>query len=327
MSMPIKQEIIRKLKKIVFSDGTKMSARSSDIIIKGSNVGFSLDITNITLDEANSLRSQALAELSKLDDIDKINIVLTSNESKKESASKAKIHIENVDKLIVVAAGKGGVGKSTITALIAQKLSKEGKKVGILDADIYGPSIPAIFSLSGKPEIVDNKMMPLKEYGIEINSIGFLTDASSAISWRGPMISKALYQLLSLTKWNDLDYLLIDTPPGTGDIHLSLMQNYYIDSVIMVTTPQRISSIDVDRSINLYQKFNIPIKGIIENMSVYEDSVGKKINIFPGNNANNLAKKYDIPLLAKLPLMPALATACDSGKKLDEFLSLIQIKL
>ena len=129
------------------------------------------------------------------------------------------------------------------------------KKVGLLDADIYGPSIPSIFDLKGKPELVNKRMIPLCNYNVKVNSIGFITDPLSSISWRGPMTSKALYQLISLTNWGQLDYLIIDTPPGTGDIHLSLLQNYVTAGVIMITTPQKISAIDVQRTINLYRKF------------------------------------------------------------------------
>jgi len=313
--------------KLLFSDGSSVNSRSSDAVINKNNLGFSIDISGINLDEAEKIRALTINEIKIQEGFEKISIVLTSMRASRKD-EKPKLHIENVKEIIVVAAGKGGVGKSTISALLAHKLKNEGKKVGIIDADIYGPSIPNIFNLSGKPELEDSKMLPLENYGIYVNSIGFLTDPSASVSWRGPMTSKALYQLLSLTKWPDLDYLIIDTPPGTGDIHLSLLQNYIIDKVIMVSTPQKIAEIDVTRAINLYKKFNVPIAGIIENMSYYIDpSSGKEINIFAGDSSNKISKEHNIPILTKLAITPKLSTACDSGANLKEFISLLSFEI
>lgn len=307
---------------IKLSDGTSVQDRSSNIITRGNNVGFSLDVTGLKQEEAQLIQKITNEKLKAIKTIDKISIVLTSSKpiSQSTKQEKAKIHIENVDKVILVASGKGGVGKSTIAALLAYQLSAYGKKIGIIDADIYGPSIPHMFGLNGKPELDGNKMIPLENYGICINSIGFLTEASASISWRGPMVSKALYQLLSLTKWGNLDYLIVDTPPGTGDIHLSLLENYIIDNVVMVTTPQEISAIDVTRSINLYKKFNIPISGIIENMSYYEEpETGQKINLFAGDAGEKLARENNIELLAKIPICPDLSQMCDLGQNFKEY--------
>jgi len=151
---------------------------------------------------------------------------------------------------------------------------------------------------------------------VEVISIGFLVQSDSAIAWRGPMASKAIYQLLSLTEWGNLDYLIIDTPPGTGDIHLSILENYQIDGVIMVTMPQQISGIDVEKAINLYQKFSVPILGIIENMSYLIDKNGNRIQVFGGSSGKYLAEKYNIPLLQHLPIIPALTEKCDKAESL-----------
>lgn len=313
---------------IIFSDGSSVQSRSSDIVINDNNIGFSLDITGLETSEAESAREATIRQLKVIENIGRISIVLTSSRlaQKSEKPEKAKLHIEGVDKIILVAAGKGGVGKSTISALLAHKLASEGKKVGIIDADIYGPSIPHIFRLQGKPELDDNKMIPLQNYGISVNSIGFLTAPSAAISWRGPMISKALYQLLSLTKWDTLDYLIVDTPPGTGDIHLSLLQNYIVDKVLMVTTPQKISQIDVSRAINLYNKFNVSIAGIIENMSYYlNPKTGEKIKLFSGKSGNMISQEHGIPLLAQIPIDPELSAACDAGQDLKAYSSLLDM--
>ena len=315
---------------LLLSDGTTVQSRSSDIIVNGSNVGFSLDISGIELAEAESIRAQIIKAIQEATDFEKISVVLTSTR-KNQSASneKAKIQIEGVGKVLLVASGKGGVGKSMIASLLAHKLKVDGKKVGIVDADIYGPSIPHLFSLKGKPELDDNKMVPLENYGIVVNSIGFLTEPFASISWRGPMVSKAIYQLLSLTNWGKLDYLIIDSPPGTGDIHLSILQNYIIDQVIMVTTPQKISEIDVSRAVSLYKKFNVPILGVIENMSYYViPKTGENISIFTGDGGNKIAFDHNLDLLTKLPIDPRISIACDAGADLSQFSYLLDtIKL
>ncbi len=306
---------------LLLSDGSSVQSRSSEIVVNGSNIGFSLDITGIELAEAESVRDQTIKKIQETTDFEKINIVLTSTrKSQNTSTEKPKIQIEGVGQILLIASGKGGVGKSTIAALLAHKLKSDGKKVGIVDADIYGPSIPHLFSLKGKPELDDNKMVPLENYGIVVNSIGFLTEPSASISWRGPMASKAIYQLLSLTKWGRLDYLIIDSPPGTGDIHLSILQNYIIDQVIMVTTPQKISKIDVSRAVSLYKKFHVPIWGVIENMSYYTiPQTGEKIEIFTGDGGNKISFEHKLELLTKLPIESRLSIACDAGGDLSEF--------
>ena len=215
-----------------------------------------------------------------------------------------KHYINGVKKLILVASGKGGVGKSTMAIAISEMLQNKGHKVGIVDADIYGPSIPTMLGINEKPELEDTKFLPITHRGFQIMSIGFLVPEEGPVAWRGPMATKAIYQLFSATKWSDLDYLVVDMPPGTGDIHLSILENYNIDGVYMVTTPQAVSLQDVERAINLYQKFGIEINGIIENM-VSE--------FFPGNSGEVLSKKYSIPVLAKIPLTASMSHNLDNG--------------
>lgn len=219
--------------------------------------------------------------------------------------------IEQITQIILIASGKGGVGKSTISVALAEQLTAQGAKVGLVDADIYGPSIPLMMGLSQKPEVENNKIIPLESRSIKVMSIGFMTGSSGAIAWRGPMTTKAIYQLLSVVEWGALDYLIIDTPPGTGDIHLSLLENYHIDGVIMVTTPQKIAASDVIKGIDLYQKFSVPILGIVENMS----------DIFPGNNGEEIASKFNIPLIAKLPFKKEIVAESDQGNKIGHLMT------
>jgi ATP-binding protein involved in chromosome partitioning len=309
-----KQQIFDKIQDIIFRDGTKLIDIISDIIIKDCNIGFSIDISGKDLQEVKEIKSKATGNLNEIADIGKITIVFTSNKDANNKPQKPKHFIENVKKVILVASGKGGVGKSTITALIAEQLNADGYRVGIVDADIYGPSIPHIFNINKLPTILNERIIPLMARNIQIMSIGFFVKDHSAIIWRGPMASKTIYKLLSVTKWDNLDYLIIDMPPGTGDIHLSILENYYLDGVIIVTTPHKISEIDVTRSIDLYKKLNLPILGIIENMSYLIDPTsGETLSIFEGSSGEYLAKKYNIELIDKIAIMPSIANACDKG--------------
>ncbi|HJD62765.1 MAG TPA: Mrp/NBP35 family ATP-binding protein [Rickettsia endosymbiont of Degeeriella rufa] len=305
-------QIIDKLHNIAFKDGTFLKQVISNIIIKHNNVGFSIDISGIDKLEAEKIKNEAIKKLNEIVGIGKITIVFTESRIVEKKTQKPKHFVENVKKIILVASGKGGVGKSTISALIAQQLSLENHRVGIVDADIYGPSIPHIFGINEVPQTVGGRIIPVRTKNIEVISIGFFVKGHSAIIWRGPMASKTIYQLLSVTKWDSLDYLIIDMPPGTGDIHLSMLENYHLNGVVIVTTPQKMSEIDVVRSIDLYQKLNLPILGIIENMS----------NLFDGNSGNHLSQTYKIPLIAQIPVMPKIANACDKSLSLTNLLTL-----
>ncbi len=218
-------------------------------------------------------------------------------------------------KIIAVASGKGGVGKSTVTTNLALALSAQGKRVGILDADIYGPSQPHLLGLSGKPEIIDKKMQPLMAYGLKVMSIGFLVDTEAAMIWRGPMVSGALMQLLNDTNWGDLDYLLLDLPPGTGDIQLTMAQKIQVSAAILVTTPQDLALLDVKRAYAMFAKVNVPVLGVIENMSGHRCSACGHVDaIFGEGSAAAFAKALDLPLLGQIPLEITLRERSDAGK-------------
>lgn len=233
--------------------------------------------------------------------------------------------VVGVKKIIMVASGKGGVGKSTIAFNLAISLSKKGYKVGLVDVDIYGPSLPRLSGITKKPALDNNMMIPHYKYGISMMSVGYLIDGADALIWRGPMTTKMLYQLIRLTNWachhdNDLDYLIIDTPPGTGDVQLSLMENYPIEGAIVVSTPQEMAISDVAKSINMLEKMNIPIIGIVQNYSYIEDKSGHKSYLFGSNKGNiALAKKHNTKLLAELPISQEVSSACDEGKPISYY--------
>lgn len=220
-------------------------------------------------------------------------------------AGAAKLKLSGVKKIILVASGKGGVGKSTISAYLAKYLAEQNNKVGLLDADIYGPSIPEIVSLqSFTPEFSNGKIIPAETFGIKVMSIAFLTKEQGAFAWRGPMLTKAINQLFNSVEWGELDYLIVDTPPGTGDLHLSIFTGYQVDGVFIITIPSKVSSIDVARCIDLCAKFSVPIYGIIENMSYYQDPENQ---IFGHGAGQYLSEKFQIPLIDKIALIPEIS--------------------
>ncbi|UOF94145.1 MAG: iron-sulfur cluster carrier protein ApbC [Bordetella sp.] len=221
-------------------------------------------------------------------------------------------HVKNI---ILVGSGKGGVGKSTISVNLSLALAKQGAQVGILDGDIYGPSIPTMLGISDRPKSLDQKNMePLIGYGLQTNSIGFLINPDSPAIWRGPMVAKALEQLLYQTNWFGLDYLIIDMPPGTGDIALTLAQKVPVVGAVIVTTPQDISLIDARRCLRMFQKIKIPILGIIENMAMYICTQCNRIeHIFGEKGGQNLANQYNVPWLGSLPLTKTIREQSDIG--------------
>ena len=218
--------------------------------------------------------------------------------------------------VIAVGSGKGGVGKSTTAVNLALALYAEGAKVGILDADVYGPSIPAMLGLSGKPESPDNKSIePMRAFGVEAMSIGFLVDADMPMIWRGPMATSALTQLFNDTRWGDLDYLLIDLPPGTGDIQLTLAQKIPVAGAVIVTTPQDIATLDAKKALKMFQKVEVAVLGIIENMALHVCSnCGHEEHLFGEGGGQRMAAQYGVPLLGSLPLDISIREQGDAGR-------------
>jgi ATP-binding protein involved in chromosome partitioning len=268
---------------------------------------------------AKSIQSEVQTLVSNtLNSIEGIGSV-SVNVSSKIAAHKAQQGVTllpNVKNIIAVASGKGGVGKSTTSANLALALAAEGATVGLLDADIYGPSQPQMLGISGRPESKDGKSMePMQAHGIQAMSIGFLIDTDTPMVWRGPMVTGALEQLLRETNWHDLDYLVIDLPPGTGDIQLTLAQKIPVTGAIIVTTPQDIALLDARKGLKMFEKVNIPILGIVENMSTHICShCGHEEHIFGAGGGDLMAKDYNVDLLGSLPLDINIRTQADSGK-------------
>ncbi len=223
--------------------------------------------------------------------------------------------LPGVSNVIAVSSGKGGVGKSTTAVNLALALSAEGARVGLLDADIYGPSLPTMMGIEGRPESDDGKTMrPLENHGVKVMSIGFLVDAEQAVVWRGPMATQALDQLLRQTTWGELDYLVIDMPPGTGDIQLTLSQRVPVTGAVIVTTPQDIALLDAKKGLNMFEKVGVPILGIVENMAVHVcTNCGHVEHIFGADGGKRMAGQYGVAYLGALPLTMAIREQTDSG--------------
>ncbi len=232
------------------------------------------------------------------------------------SVQKSLKPIDNVKNIIAVASGKGGVGKSTVAVNLALALAVEGAKVGVLDADIYGPSQPRMLGISRQPESKDGKSLePIENYGIQSMSIGFLIDEETPMIWRGPMVTQALEQLLNDTNWDDLDYLVIDLPPGTGDTQLTLAQKVPVSGALIVTTPQDIALLDARKGFKMFEKVEVPVLGIVENMSTHIcSSCGHEEHIFGEGGGKRMAEQYGVDFLGSLPLDIRIREETDGGK-------------
>ena len=220
---------------------------------------------------------------------------------------------------IAVSSAKGGVGKSTFAMNLALALKSTGSKVGILDADIYGPSLPKMMSINNKPESKDGKnLTPIEQFGVQCMSIGFLVDEETPMIWRGPMVTSAIKTFTEKVLWKDLDFIVVDMPPGTGDTQLTFAQQIKVDGVIIVSTPQEIALLDVKRGIRMFDKLKVPIIGLVDNMSFFESDDGKKYDIFGKDGVEKVAKNYNKKFLGKIPIDIDLRISADSGKPLFE---------
>jgi ATP-binding protein involved in chromosome partitioning len=221
----------------------------------------------------------------------------------------------NLGKIIAVSSGKGGVGKSTVATNLAVALAKEGAKVGLMDADVYGPNIPGMLGVSGEPYVQNERIIPLEGHGVKVISIGLLVDRDQPAIWRGPIIMKIITQFLRDVAWGTLDYFIVDMPPGTGDAQLSLVQATMVHGAIIVTTPQDVSAGDALRGAKMFERVNVPVLGIVENMSYFEcPHCGKPSSIFGSGGGQKLADELQLPLLTQIPLYPRVLEGGDTGR-------------
>src|SRR5688572_27128060 len=292
-----------------------------DIAITGNNVSFTVVLTTPACPMKEMIKNACINAIKLLVDKEAVVTVnFTSNTTSKRTDNKA--ILPGVKNIIAVVSGKGGVGKSTVAANLALAISQGGAKVGLMDADIYGPSVPIMFGVRGERPMmmeVEGKGMivPLERYGLKLISIGLLVDEKSAVVWRGPMASSAIRQFVTDVYWGELDYLVVDMPPGTGDIHLTLMQTVPVTGAVIVTTPQDVALADAKKGIAMFgqAQLNVPVIGIVENMSYFTPAElpGNKYFIFGKEGGKRLADEYDLPFLGQIPLVQSIREGGDQG--------------
>ena len=315
-----KENILDKLREILYPNFKRDIVDFGfvkDIKIQDDNIEVFIEIPSNNTDVAEKIKSEIKA---KLGDSTQIHI---KTPQIKEEEKKTKNIAPNIKHFVMISSGKGGVGKSTTSVNIAIALAQNGKNVGLLDADIYGPNIPRMLGLNAQKPMVDEsvmKLIPLKAYGIKVMSMGMMYEEGQSLIWRGPMIMRAIEQMLTDVLWGELDILVIDMPPGTGDAQLTLAQSVPITAGISVTTPQVVALDDGARSLDMFKKLNIPIAGIIENMSGFVcPSCNENHDIFGKDTAINLAKEYDTKVLAQIPIEGKIRQGGDSGKPIVFF--------
>ncbi|MDG1331471.1 MAG: Mrp/NBP35 family ATP-binding protein [Crocinitomicaceae bacterium] len=293
-----------------------------ELVIEGSKITLKVFVSNPAL-HARKRMQEAIDFNLKRELGDDVEVSATIVGLPAEAKAAQRKILPEVKNIVAIASGKGGVGKSTVTANLAGGLAKAGYRVGIVDADIYGPSMPTMFDVvHDRPTMLDidgvPKINPVLSYGIKILSIGFFTEQNNAVVWRGPMASKALTQMFTDAHWGELDYLLIDLPPGTGDIHLSLVQTVPLDGAVIVSTPQEVALADARKGVNMFQldSINVPVVGIIENMAWFtpEELPENKYYIFGRDGAKNLAHGMNVPFLGHIPLVQGVREAGDIGR-------------
>lgn len=287
-----------------------------DIEVRGKDVSFTVNLTTPACPLKAEIERACINAVKHLVDMDAhVTVNMTANVQKTRVDGQGdQSLVSEVANIIAIASGKGGVGKSTVAVNLAIALAQAGAKVGLVDTDIYGPSIPMMFGVNERPDIsVRRKIVPLEKYGVKILSMGFMVDPDQAVIWRGPMVSSAVRQFLSDAEWGDLDYLLLDLPPGTGDIQLTIVQNVPLTGAVVVSTPQDVALEDARKGVAMFKKVNVPILGIVENMAWFMDPAGNKHHIFGKDGARKLAASLEIPFLGEVPLEQSIREGGDGG--------------
>jgi ATP-binding protein involved in chromosome partitioning len=294
-----------------------------DIIVQEKYVSFTLEMVTKNDPLAQELSQRCEGAIHKFIDRDAVvDIQVGINVSQQRQSpppapEPTASPLSGVKNIIAVASGKGGVGKSTVAVNLAAALARNGAKVGLMDADIYGPSIPTMFNLFERPDItVQKKLIPLEKYGIKLVSMGFLVDVNQAMVWRGPMVTSAIKQFMNDVEWGELDYMILDLPPGTGDIQLTIVQSVPLSGAVIVSTPQNVALDDVRKGVAMFHKVNVPVLGVIENMAYFSppDAPDKKYYIFGQGGASQLADELAVPVLGEIPLEQPIRESGDNGK-------------
>jgi len=317
--MAVTEQQVQEALKALVDPNTKKDYVSTksvrNIKIDGDNVSVEILLGYPAKSQIEPIRKEIAAKVKSLPGVGNVTVNVTMKIVSHAVQRGVKL-VPGVKNIIAVASGKGGVGKSTTAVNLALALAAEGASVGVLDADIYGPSQPMMLGITGRPESKDGKSLePMEGHGLQAMSIGFLIDTETPMVWRGPMVTQALEQLLNETKWRDIDYLVVDLPPGTGDIQLALAQRVPVTGAVIVTTPQDIALIDARKGFKMFEKVGIPVLGVVENMSIHICSkCGHEERIFGQGGGDRMCKDYGIEYLGALPLDISIREQADSGK-------------
>ncbi|MEW9919198.1 iron-sulfur cluster carrier protein ApbC [Marimonas sp. MJW-29] len=325
--MSVTRETVQNILKSITDPASGADLMSSGVVralnVDGGNIRFVLEIDAAKSAAYDTVKAEAEKQLGALDEVGTISIVMTAHQAKQPPDLKAPgprtqagpEPVPGIKRIIAIASGKGGVGKSTVSANLACALAAQGCKVGLLDADVYGPSQPRMLGVSGRPSSPDGKtILPMRNHGVTMMSIGLMTNEDQAVVWRGPMLMGALQQMLTQVQWGALDVLLVDLPPGTGDVQMTLAQKTIVDGAVIVSTPQDVALLDARKGVDMFNQLKVPILGMIENMSTHICSnCGHEEHIFGHGGVAAEAAKLGVPLLAEIPLSLDIRLAADGG--------------
>jgi ATP-binding protein involved in chromosome partitioning len=323
MNQSLEQRVMEILRRVKFP-GMSRDVVSFGFVrgveVEGSRVVVDLRVPTSNPGAAERIREEVERSLEGLEGCDQLEVRLeVAQPQRPEQAQQKAIArdprmLAGVGAIVAVASGKGGVGKSTVAANLAVRLAQMGHRVGLLDADIYGPSMPLMFGIDARPRVVDNRLLPFEKHGIVLMSLGFVLDVDTPVIWRGPMVMKALEQLLGDVEWGELDFLIVDLPPGTGDAQLTLTQKVPLSGAVIVSTPQDVALIDARKALAMFHKVNVPVIGIVENMSMFVcPHCGEITEVFKHGGAERTAETLQVPFLGSIPLDPEIVAGGDSG--------------
>lgn len=284
------------------------------VSIDGGRVGFTIELTTPACPVKDLMRDQAHAAVSQLEGVTAVDIEMTASVRSATNPLAGRASVPGVKNIIAVGAGKGGVGKTTVAVNLALALAQSGSRVGLIDADIYGPNVPIMLGLQAQLTTDGEKIVPAEAYGLQVVSMGFLTGDDAPVIWRGPMLHGVIQQFFRDVRWGELDYLVVDMPPGTGDVALSLSQTVPVSGAIVVTTPQTVSVADTRRAIRMYEKLNVPTLGVVENMSHFVcPSCGHESDVFGKGGGERFAADVGVPFLGRIPLYEPIRVGSDTG--------------